>query len=109
MIWLLVLIVLAVTFVLVMAGLDAKKYQTKTTDELVGICTTTLDRTTKKDANLQTITSLLQARGELTNTALRAELKVSSRTIIRYMDELEQKGVVVQVGKTGQSTSYRLK
>ena len=109
MIWLLVLIVLILAFILIMAGLDARKNQTKTTDELVGICTTALDLTTKKNTNLQTITNLLQARGELTNTAIRAELKVSSRTIIRYMDELEQKGLVVQVGETGHYTSYRLK
>lgn len=56
----------------------------------------------------QKIMGLLQER-ELSNTDIRGVLGVSSRTAVRYLDELEKEGKVEQVGKIGHAVTYRLK
>jgi Fic family protein len=47
--------------------------------------------------------------GQLTNAEIRKALGVSARTVVRYMDELEKAGLVVQTRKTGPLTTYILK
>ena len=81
----------------------------KTRDPIVGICSTALDQTVRKGANKQKLIALLQERSELSNSDLREALKVSDRTITRYMDDLEREGRVEQVGDTGRNVTYRLK
>lgn len=63
----------------------------------------------KKQKRLDRIIALLEPDKELTNADIRNSLGVSSRTVVRYMDELEKTGKVKQVGKTGVHTTYRLK
>lgn len=89
----------------------------KTRVPIVGICSTALDQTVRKDANKQKVIALLQEPhstssgqvGGLSNSYLREALKVSDRTITRYMDDLEREGKVEQVGETGRNVTYRLK
>jgi predicted HTH transcriptional regulator len=98
-----------VGIVLVVALIDARKYGTKMKDEFVGICNSAFDRDTKRQGNLDKIVQLFGERNELTNADVRSNLGVSSRTTVRYMDELERTGKVVQVGKIGHTVTYRLK
>lgn len=102
-------VLLLVVIVLVVALMDAKKYGTKPTEELTGMCNITFGRSEKRQKNLDKIITLFNIDKELTNTKIRKALGVSSRTAVRYMDELEEEGRVIQVGKTGLLTSYKLK
>jgi len=52
---------------------------------------------------------MLTEQGELSNAKIRETLGVSSRTAVRYLDELEKKGKVEQVGKIGHAVTYRLR
>jgi len=104
-----IILLLLVVIVLILALIEARKYGTKVTDELVGMCNITNERSEKRQANLDKIIALFGNDKELTNIEIRKPLGVSSRTAVRYMDELEQEGKVIQVGKTGLSTSYKLK
>lgn len=52
---------------------------------------------------------MFEERRELSNTEIRKALGVSSRTAVRYLDELEKEGRVEQVGKAGHAVTYRLK
>jgi predicted HTH transcriptional regulator len=93
----------------VFAYKEARKHGTRTHEEFVGICTSAYDQTLKKQSNLDKVLELLRERGELTNAQLREVLGVSSRTAVRYMDTLEEQGMVEQVGLVGHATTYRLK
>ncbi|MBI2617850.1 winged helix-turn-helix transcriptional regulator [Candidatus Kaiserbacteria bacterium] len=50
----------------------------------------------------------LRERGELTNSDVRELLGVSDTTVVRYFDELEKEGKVVQTGKSGRGVHYEL-
>lgn len=81
----------------------------KTREQVVGICSTALDATVRKNANKEKITAFLAQKREASNAELREHLGVGDRSIIRYMDELEKEGKVEQVGNTGRGVTYRLK
>ncbi|MDP2637603.1 MAG: HTH domain-containing protein [Candidatus Levybacteria bacterium] len=76
--------------------------------QAVGICNYTLDQSVRKNANLQKILELFASNKELTNESIRENLKVSNRSVVRYMDELEKQGKVKQIGNTGRSVTYKL-
>lgn len=67
------------------------------------------DVVVKTMTNLDRIISLFESDAELTNAEIRKALGVSARTVVRYMDELEKAGLVVQTRKTGPLTTYILK
>ena len=62
----------------------------------------------KNQVNLDRIISMFETDNELSNAEIRNELGLSSRTIVRYMDELEAQGKVIQTGRTGSAVTYRL-
>ncbi|MDP2585651.1 MAG: HTH domain-containing protein [Candidatus Levybacteria bacterium] len=80
----------------------------QTKEQAVGICNYTLDQSVRKNANLQKILDLFASNKELTNESLRENLKVSDRSVVRYMDELEKQGKVKQIGNTGRNVIYKL-
>lgn len=102
-------VVVVVAFLFWIAKREAEKHGTNTTDEFVGICTFAVDQTVKKQANLNRILEMFKERSELTNQKIRQALKVSSKTAVNYLDELEKLGKVKQVGKTGRAVIYKLK
>ena len=83
--------------------------QTGIADKLVGLAKAVLDQTVRKRANLDKIIALFATDAELTNSEIRKALGVSSRTAVRYMDELEKEGKAEQIGKIGYAVTYRLK
>ena len=103
----LVLLVLFGIILIVQARLDAGRYQTSTAAELTGICTMALDRTTHRQQNLNRIRKLLDQQETLANREIREYLGVSSRTVVRYMNDLIDAGEVEQVGETGVDVVYR--
>lgn len=99
-------VVLAVA-VVAWAAREARRYGTTTGAELAGICTAAVDQTSRKEANKAKALTFLRERGEASNTELREHLSVASRTLVRYMDELEREGGAEQVGRAGKSVTYR--
>jgi predicted HTH transcriptional regulator len=104
-----IIILFFVVIVLTIALMEAKKYGTKSTEELVGLYNYISNRGAKRQESLDKILALFSIDKELTNTEIRNELKVYSRTAVRYMDELEKEGKVMQVGKIGYLVTYKLK
>ncbi len=88
----------------------------KTREKVVGICATAIGMDTKKQERKEKILELLRKQGGLSpsdslgvsNSDIREALGISDRSVIRYMDELEQEGKVEQVGTTGRSVTYHL-
>ena len=103
----LVLLVLFGVILIIQARLDASRYQTSTTAELTGMCTAALDRTAHRKQNLDRIRQLLDQRETAANREIREYLGVSSRTVVRYMNDLIAAGEVEQVGETGVDVFYR--
>ena len=75
---------------------------------VVKVCKSALDQTLKKSKNKKKIIELLE-QGELSNSEIREALKVSRRSVVRYMDQLEKEDRVEQVGDIGRGVTYRLK
>jgi Fic family protein len=55
------------------------------------------------------IINLLKQKEKITNNDVEKLLGVSDATATNYLDELEKKGKIEQIGKTGRSVYYRLK
>lgn len=98
--WILVIII-AVLIILLLTK--------KTREAAVGICSSALDQTVRKNANKEKIVGLLGERKELSNADIREGLGISERSVVRYMNELEREGKAEQVGNTGRGVTYRLK
>ena len=103
----LIIVMLGVLGYFVWRGM--RKRQTTAKDELLGICEVALETASQKRMRKQKIADLLKEKGALSNSEIRKALEVSSRTVVRYLDELEAEGKVEQVGKTGNAVTYRLK
>ncbi len=63
----------------------------------------------QKQKNLEKIRAYIKTRDQVTNNAIENLLGVSDTTTERYLDELENEGLIKQVGKTGQSVYYDVK
>jgi len=101
-------VVVAVAFLFWVAKWEARKHGTSTGEELVGICVSAIETASQKKERKQKIMGLLQEQA-LSNSEIRKALGVSSRTAVRYLDELEKEGKVEQVGTIGHAVTYRLK
>ena len=101
------LLVLLGAIVVLQAYADARTYRTSTAAELTGMCTTALDRTARRSQNLTRIRRLLKDKKTAANREIREHLGVSSRTVVRYMNELIELGEVEQVGDVGAEVFYR--
>ncbi len=94
---------------LLIAWREAQKHGTSATEELTGICKSAVETAAQKETHKQGILAMLQEKPEISNSDIRKALGVSSRTVVRYLDELEKEGKVEQVGKIGNAVTYRLK
>jgi predicted HTH transcriptional regulator len=77
--------------------------------EISGIGEYTRELIINKNSNKQKLLEFLKTRSPASNEDIRQALGVSSRSTVRYLNELEREGRVVQVGVIGQAVTYRLK
>ena len=109
LLFIIALIIVIVSFMLVVSRREAGRYGTNTKEEFVGICASAIETASQKEGRKERALALLSERGKLGNAEIRAELGVASRTVVKYMDELEREGKVEQIGSVGQGVVYRLK
>jgi len=116
LIFVIVILVAVVAVLVVFARKEAKKHGTNAKEEFVGICKLAVETASQKETRKESVLALLHEHGELSNSEIRKMLgrlpagrQVSSRTAVRYLDELEKEGKVEQVGKIGHTVTYRLK
>lgn len=64
------------------------------------------EQTLRKRRHLAEIVTEVNARGEITNDEIEKKLGVSDATAERYLEELEQQGKIVQIGRTGKTVKY---
>jgi len=104
-----ILLAAAVAALAIYARLEAKKHRTSVKEEFIGICASAIETASQKEERKQKTLALFRERNKLSNSEIREALGVSSRTAVRYLDELEKEGKVEQVGKIGHTVTYRLK
>jgi len=109
LLFIIALVIIIIGFALVMSRREAGKHGTSTKEEFVGICKSAVETASQKEARKQKLLAFLKEKEELSNSEIRKALGVSSRTAVRYLDELEKEGKVEQVGKIGHAVTYRLK
>ena len=102
-------VVVVVAFVFWVARKEAEKHGTSTGEEFVGICKSAVETASQKEGRKESALALLREHGKLSNAEIRKELGVASRTVVKYMDELEKEGKVEQVGIVGRAVTYRLR
>jgi predicted HTH transcriptional regulator len=105
---LLIIGVVLVAALVAWAWREARRHGTGTGEELAGICASALQTSSQKEARKQEILTMLGEKAEISNAEVRRALGVSSRSAVRYLDELEHEGKVVQVGRAGHAVTYRL-
>ena len=109
LIFVIVILVAVVAVLVVFARKEAKKHGTNAKEEFVGICKSAVETASQKEARKQKALAMFVDKSELSNSEIRKALGVSSRTAVRYLDELEKERKVEQVGKIGHTVTYRLK
>jgi predicted HTH transcriptional regulator len=109
LIFIIILLAVAVLTLAVWARKEAKKHDTTAKEELVGICKLAIETASQKEERKQKALAMFADKPELSNSEIRAALGVSSRTAVRYLDELEKEGKVEQAGKIGHAVTYRRK
>ena len=78
-------------------------------ERVVGICAAALDQTVRKNANKEKALAFIQDKKEASNEQIREHLRISRRSVVRYLDALEREGKVEQVGDIGRGVTYRLR
>lgn len=101
--------VLVVLGLIIYLLLVAQHHKTSTRDEFAGICQAVLERSSRKKRNKSAILELMKTQGEVSNADIRTQLKVSSRSIRNYLDELEKEDLIQQIGTSGRNVIYRLR
>ena len=104
-----IILVVAVAALVISARREAKKHGTSAKEEFIGICKSAVETASQKEARKQKALAMLREKGDLSNSEIRKELGISSRTDVRYLDELEAEGKLKQVGKIGHAVTYHLK
>ena len=86
----------------------ARKRARQTADDIVGVCAVALERTSQKEKRKAKVLELLGKHEELGNEDIRKALGVSARSVVNYMNELEDEGRAEQIGEAGHAVVYRL-
>ncbi|CAN5647719.1 hypothetical protein BH23PAT1_BH23PAT1_1430 [soil metagenome] len=109
MIIVLSIIIGALLVLLAIARHDINRLKKQQPGVLSGIGALSVAQTKTKNKNKARIIQLFESRQVITNSEVRDLLGVSSRTTVRYLDELEAEGKVKQIGNTGRGVGYRRK
>ena len=88
---------------------NSRREGTSVVEEVVGICQVAAERSSQKEIRKAKALALLQEKSELGNAEIREALKVSARSVRRYMSELVGEGRAEQAGETGRNVVYRVK
>jgi len=104
-----ILIILAVAVVVILLTGKGRQVVKSGAQKVTGICAVVLGQTAQKQENKEKILTLLAKNDKLSNSDICQALGVSSRTAVRYLDELEKEGKVEQVGVVGHAVTYRQK
>src|SRR3989344_423674 len=94
---------------IIVAGKEEKKDGTSMKEEFVGICKSAVETASHKETRKQKALAMFEGSKELSNAEIRKALGISSRTAVRYLDELEAEGKLKQVGAIGHTVTYPLK
>ena len=108
LLFIIALVIIIVVFALAVSRKEAKKHGTSAGEEFVGICRSAVETASQKEERKQKALAMFAGKPELSNAEIRKALGVSSRTAVRYLDELEREGKLEQVGKIGHAVTYRL-
>lgn len=84
----------------------AKLEQEKSKQEISGIAKVNETRQNAKAKAKDRILKLFDNRTEITNDDVQKLLAVSDATVTNYLDELEQEGIITQIGKEGRGVKY---
>ena|SRR4030042_3852878 len=117
LVFIIIILAVAVGLLAVFAYFARREVLRQAQDKLIGICEVAMETASQKQARKQKIMALFGEKNpstgsgqvELSNSEIREALGVSSRTAVRYLDELEEESKIEQVGKTGNAVTYRLK
>lgn len=63
-------------------------------------------KTFRREGKYQRILKLLDKKSEITMRDVVWELRVSNATAVRYLDELEKRGHLRQIGRSGPTVHY---
>lgn len=63
----------------------------------------------EKQENIEKLKGLIQNKERITNDEVESFLNISNATAERYLNELERKGLLEQVGRVGQGVYYKVK
>ena len=61
----------------------------------------------KREAAINKIIEMLSEKKKIGSGDVADALRVSSRTAVRYLDEIEKRGMARQVGRVGRSVTYK--
>ena len=65
-------------------------------------------RKDKRTKNIEELIHKINEKGQITNDDVQKMLNVSDATATRYLEILEKKGTIKQVGKKGRGVKYKL-
>lgn len=84
-----------------------KKASHKATDEKAEQRENLIEKQVReKEENIHNILGILETQTPLTNNHVEQLLGISDATATRYLQELEERGLIRQVGKTGKHVFY---
>ncbi len=86
-----------------------KGKEEKSKQESPGIAKVNESRQDAKAEAKDKILKLFSAKTEITNDDVQKLLGVSDATATNYLDELEQEGIITQIGKEGRGVKYTKK
>ena len=83
-----ILLAVVILAMVVFARKEAKKHDTSAKEEFIGICKSAVETASQKEERKQKALAMFADKSELSNSEIRKTLGVSSRTAVRYLDEL---------------------
>jgi len=86
----------------------SKLKKSESEKESSGIDKINESRQNAKTAAKDKIMGLFDNKSEITNDDVQKLLNVSDATATNYLDELEQEGIITQIGKEGRGVKYTL-
>jgi predicted HTH transcriptional regulator len=77
--------------------------------KVVGIASHVQNQKSEKQERKEKILAMIREKGSVTNNDIETALGVSDASATNYLQELEQEGLIEQIGKRGRFVSYRKK